>query len=362
MSLKSLKNKKKLYIAIITVLLAAVIVACFAYYFAFAWFATNNAVTSTGMIASLNADNGLRFTNTVTAVHYKLTGDTITYTYSVADDGTLTLKTKETIDYKKTKRITFTFENNTPALKVETSKDNGTTWTEVTDNPYTPYPNLNTVCDDDGTTIGYTYTITGDDSTTETYTEYLISEILPDEFIDVTLGFYLEDASLADKGYSITFADFGTDTDNTFYLENITEKLDTQYGVLPAFKYSTNPEKLTYDETNGWGIVETTTDETTGETTKTWKADTTQYTNFHTDGFYYYKTGRDSDYSVTIVENKEWNDNKNGTLTFRIKEDFTEYYKLLNDTTIDADYNNYLSEKIMSIGQIRLSTGTGTGT
>jgi len=302
----SFKGAKRFYMIAIAAAVIVAITVSLAYFFAYAWFAQNNAVSAGGMIATLNADKGMSFTDTVTAVHYKLTGKKIEYTYSVNDDGTLTLKT-----------------------------DNS---------------------------------------------DYLIESILPGEYIDVKIGFYITDPELKGKSYTVSFNDFAydkgnTETDNTkrentFILlgKNLKDGYkNVVFGVLPAFKWSTNPT----NDTNG------------DDTTSDYKFFHGEYSSADDDttttidetkcGFFYYADGSDdSNYSEEITSGTWGEDNLKQSeatttnfeavyLTFRIKEDFTEYYKLFDSNVTGADYYNYLSDKIMSMN-IRLSTKSTGGT
>lgn len=352
---------KKIYMVVITALLlvaVAVSVACLC----FGWFAENKAVTANGLVASVNADKGMEFTDTVTATHYTVSGDVITYTYKKDSTGNLTLTTKETVNSDKTEKTVVNLAATTPTITLYTLTDSGTSWSDGTSYEYS-------YNETDGT---YTYTVTNEDKTTETvtvYEKYLIDNILPGEYIDVTIGFYLTDSSLQSKGYTITLGDFASEEENTFNLnvnttttENGTTSTSSstkQCGVLPAFK---------------WGIPS----EENGN-------DTTTYTFFHgkydssnnTNGgfFYYINGGDDSTYTETIEKNGTWDDsnlstNGDGTdctsvsFTFRIMEDFTEYYKLFDYTVSGgtAEYDNYLSNKIMNIGQIRLEAKEDSST
>lgn len=291
---KSSAAKKFYTICASAALLMAIVV--FIVYFCFAWYAKNAAVTASGMFASVSTDMGMEFTSTVTAVHHQLSDDTITYTYTKADDGTLTLTGKST-----------------------------------------------------------TYAETGETEDASSVSgEYLIEDILPGEYIDVTIGFYLTDSELVGKDYEISLADFAFESANTFTLsgDNLGNTYNVTYGVLPAFK---------------WRTVSTVGEKDT---------DTTTYTFFHGEysssntsgGFFYYASesggANDSDYSEVITTGTWAEENVIGAenysavpLTFRIKEDFSEYYKIFSYT--NADYSNYLSNKIMSVGQIRLSAKEG---
>lgn len=346
---------------VITALLLVAVAVSVAY-LCFAWFAENKAVTASGMLTSVNADKGMEFTDTVTAIHYTVSGDVITYTYKKDSTGNLTLTTKETVNSDKTEKTIVDLTATTPTITLYTSTDSGTTWSDGT--PYEYSYN-----ETDGI---YTYTVTNEDKTTETvtvYEEYLINNILPEEYIDVTIGFYLTGSSLSlkDKGYTVTLGDFAKESKNVFDLKVNTTTTESSTstssstitcGVLPAFKWRTVTEVGEADTSN-----------------KT-------YTFFHgeydssknSDGgfFYYVNGGDDSTYTETIEDDGEWTENnikgaenfEAVSFTFRIMEDFTEYYKLFDYTVSGgtAEYDNYLSNKIMNIGQIRLAAKEDSST
>lgn len=167
------------------------------------------------------------------------------------------------------------------------------------------------------------------------------ADMIPGEYVDITIKFYAVDKSLANVGYKLSLTDFGTGTKNYFKIKKSGKEQETQYGVLGAFKY---------------GIW--TTNEETGELEA--PADSAlqylrDFSDYENEGYTV-----DTEYKIEICAGTLGGVGEENAITvkFRIQLDFTAYYALLQNE--GADYEDYLSGKILKIGTIMLEPVTTT--
>lgn len=323
--MKMSKTKLKIIQTVLELIVAAVVfgMSCFA------WFAENKNTTASSGNVNVLTDSGFNFYSTVTAVRHYETGALLKNTYTISD-GVLKLT-----------NAVFTADESGEEADPSKSTDDEVK-AQVTE---------------------------GNDM--------LFVNMLPGEYVDITLSVYTVNSDIVGRKYQLSLSGFGCETVNVFNFvhsdeENNETTTDTvRYGVLPAFK---------------WGVVST---DSSG-------SDATSLTYFHsefltenTDAsniFEYYcytdsdgnsVTHDDSAYSQTIYTGT-WTDSNldsdgdgtadngsdsqtAGTITFRIQADFDEYHNFLNTKVNEMnsdgwswDYANYLSEKKLSIGSIKL--------
>ncbi len=156
---------------------------------------------------------------------------------------------------------------------------------------------------------------------------FLFDEMLPGEYVDIKICYTA--IKEVESDYSLSLADFDF-SNGVFEINSVT------YNVLGAFKFK--PISINYYDEDGELIEEDSLDY---DETYMWLQT--------------YTAGTDSINPNEIpVFQDEWKVNfKRAEFTFRIYEDFSQYYRLIN--AIGESVPNQLSEKVLRIGQIRLS-------
>ncbi len=235
----------------------------------FAWYTSNKEVTANGITAMTSSETSIHFKDTVTAKRYSLTGDITTNTYTKQSDGTLIL----------TKQVLY-------------------------------------VAKDDSTT-----TVT--EFATTTY--FSITELLPGEYVDVTVGYYM-DPECNGNTYKLKLTNIVADSFKVQYNE-----VDYTHYVTGAFKHRSLSLK---DEAGN------TPANFTASTEDTW--------------FSSYEINQNDSSTVEVqILNHTWlNSYESLYYTFRITEDFSQYYQLIAKSS--ESYGNLLSEKNFKIGKIYL--------
>lgn len=231
----------------------------------FAWYVTNkktNVTASTGLTADSHL---IHFTDTVLAVRHCLSGDVITNTYERKSNGSLELIRSE-IDYfdsSKTDEVITTFTASQKAFK--------------------------------------------------------ISEILPGEYIDITIGYYM-DESYDGRNYRFRLDNIDADR---FMIDG------KSHYVTGVFKY----KNISLVDNNSNTPSDFTPD--------------TSFTFFNE-----YNIDLDDPLNLRVnLFNHTWdNDYERLYYTFRIQEDFSQYYSLISQAS--TSYGNLLSKKKLSIGNI----------
>ena len=259
--------KKNLIIHIVNLILVFGLIVFFTY----SWYTANDTVKANGITGATSNSEHIHFKPEIKAVRHTLSGDIITNTYRIDSTGRIILT--ESIYYHKKE--------------------------DVTDDPITEF----------------------------SPTQYFdMSEILPGEYIDIEIGYYMDDV-LDGSGYQIKLYDLIKDTPF-----DIDGKLHT---VAGAFKYKTISLK---DEAH--------------------KATTTDVSDFTADSnFTWFETyniaeNYDTSSSVTIL-NHTWNKNYEYLyFTFRIQEDFTQYYRLIGQS--ENSYGRLLSNLDFNIGKFMI--------
>lgn len=233
----------------------------------FGWYVTNSKAEVHGVTGVSASDSSVSMLDDVTAVRYSLNGDITTNKYKKQSGGKLVL---------------------------------------VESTVYTASTNTTETIDE-----------------FEETTYFVITEMLPGEHVDITIG-YTIDSSKDGKNYEI-------------YLKNIVgdefkEKVDgkTHY-VTGAFRY----KNISLKDSNGTDAAGFTAD--------------TEYAWFS--GYAIDKD--DSPALDKVILNHTW-DSDYGSLyyTFSIYEDFTQYYRLIAQA--EHSYGNLLSQKNFNIGEIYL--------
>ena len=230
----------------------------------FAWYVTNSNVSVSGVTGVTANSNYVHFKEDVIAKRTSLNGVITTYTYSIGSGGTLILKR---IDYS----------DSTPSV---------TTFAE------------------------------------EQY--FNIAELLPGEYVDVTIGYYM-DSVMNGKPYTIRLDKINGDT---FTVDQAT------HSAAGAFKYKSMSLK---DEANK-NVADYNITGYIPDVSDTW-FDT--YTN------------RVSDIYPTYRNTLEhtWNNSYTALYyTFRITEDFSQYYRLIGQAEESVD--RLLSNKNFYIGHV----------
>ncbi len=257
-------NKTKLELCKVSVFIILIAVEMgFAISTVFAWFSKNKKVTGSGMSVEVDAKINMKFDGEVIAVRHSLTGEVITNTYGVQEDKVLRLISS------------------------------------VSTNPEYEEPEV---------------------------TNFLFDEMLPGEYVDITVSYISLDDF--DSDYTVSFGAFDF-TNGKYEINSVT------YNVLGAFK--TKLLSLTYyDEDDG--IVSQ-----------------TDYSSSEYEWLLNYTAGINSEEPehIVICEDAWTSEYKKASLTFRVYEDFTQYYRLIN--AIGESIPNQLSEKVLRIGQIRIS-------
>ena len=231
----------------------------------FGWYVTNSKAEVHGVTGVSASDSSVSMLDDVTAVRYSLNGDITTNKYKKQSGGKLVL--------------------------VES-----TIYTAATDT-----------------------TETIDEFEETTY--FVITEMLPGEHVDITIGYKI-DSSKDGKSYEI-------------YLKNIVGDEFVVDGkshyVTGAFRY----KNLTLKDANGDPVSDFTAD--------------TEYTWFSG-----YQINKDDSPALDMpILSHTW-DSDYGSLyySFSIYEDFTQYYRLIAQA--EASYGNLLSRKNFNIGEIYL--------
>lgn len=153
--------------------------------------------------------------------------------------------------------------------------------------------------------------------------EFLFDNMLPGEYVDITISFYIQNADMVGSDYKVVLCGFGTGEENKFTLGE--GETAVTYSILGVYQY---------------GLVEE------GKTpVMSWLREYTVGT-----------PNDDGSYGVTIYSGT-WTAGNVGQenafkITFRIQEDFTHYYELINASGVPFD--KYLSEKKLTIGRILL--------
>lgn len=153
--------------------------------------------------------------------------------------------------------------------------------------------------------------------------EFLFDNMLPGEYVDITISFYIQNADMVGSDYKVVLCGFGTGEENKFTLGE--GETAVTYSILGVYQYG-----LVKD-----GVVQP----------MQWLRE--------------YKLNEendDSSYSVVIYTGT-WAENNVGEanavqITFRIQEDFSHYYELISQSGVPFD--KYLSEKKLTIGRILL--------
>lgn len=257
--------------SLISSIISASLCALLLIFSVFAWYVTNSTAEATGLTGVTSENHSIHFTNSVTAVRYSLNGDITTNTYTRSSTGELTLTT---------------------SVFYDASDDTTTT-----------------------TTSGFTST------------KFAINELLPGEYVDITIGYFV-DAVNDGKDYSVSLKSISADSFDIAYNEDGQTRKHYASG---AFKYKSISLKDSNDQTPS---------DFTADTDSSWI--TTYDIN-------------SNDTLITQIKVLEhtW-DNDYGTLyyTFRIEEDFTQYYSLI--AASPKSYANVLSTKNFNIGMIFL--------
>ncbi len=274
-------DKRQLHIFFsVASLMFSIVLALSAVSICFGWFSFSEQAQSEGIGTSLHDGQDMKFASAVIAVRHYLTNATLTNTYRKAEDGSLSLESSV----------------------------------------YDPGDSE------------------GEETTQTPGADFLFTEMLPGEYVDVTVGIYLKNKSLVGKNYELSLGKFGTAEENRFTLVDFDgNPLEGgPYGVLGVFR---------------WGIVEENAD---------------PEMHWFRDGITSIEGQNgekgDADYSVAILSGV-WAEANIGeanakSVTFRIEEDFTHYYAFLNEKNKQgAGYSNYLSEKKLSIGSVMLREG-----
>ena len=258
--------KKNLIIHIINLILVLGLIVFFTY----SWYTANDTVKANGITGATSNSEQIHFKPELRSIRHNLSGDIITNTYRIDSTGRIILTRSEYYNKKEdTTDITTEF------------------------NP----------------------------------TQYFdMSEILPGEYIDIEIGYYMDD-ELDGTTYQIKLYDLKKDTPF-----NIDGKLHT---VAGAFKYKTISLK----------------DDAHKETT-TNVSDFTADTNFTWFETYNIAENYDRASSVTIL-NHTWNKNYEYLyFTFRIQEDFIQYYRLISQS--ENSYGRLLSNLNFNIGKFMI--------
>ena len=158
-------------------------------------------------------------------------------------------------------------------------------------------------------------------------TEYFnMKEILPGEYIDIEIGYYMDDV-LDGSGYQIKLYDLIKDTPFVVDGKNHT--------VAGAFKYKTLSLK---DEAHK--NTDTNVSDFTADSAFTW---------FET---YNINEDYNESSSVTILNHTWDKDYEYLYFTFRIQEDFSQYYRLISQS--ENSYGRLLSRKNFGIGKFMI--------
>lgn len=235
----------------------------------FAWYITNQTANATGITAVTSNDSSVSFIDDVTAIRYNLNGDITTNTYQRQSGGRLVLK----------KSVIYTAETDT------------------------------------------TETITEFEETTY----FVMTELLPGEYVDITIGFNMTEKQDG-KNFRIMLRDITADS---FNVDGYT------HYVTGAFKYKSLALKDEAHKNTDTNISSFTPDE--------------NYTWLNTYSINQHDSGT---LDITTLTSTWDNDYGNLYYTFRIYEDFTQYYRLIGQAT--NSYGNLLSNKNLFIGEIYL--------
>lgn len=233
----------------------------------FGWYVSNRETSITGVSASTGSGSPINILNEVTAVRHNLTGNTITDTYTRnSSDGVLYL----------TKRITRDVTGQEPTTTTET------------------------------------YTLADKKS-------FNINELLPGEYVDITVGFNMNSGNNG-KEYAIELYNV---TGEAFMVDTYT------HYATGAFKYAS----VSLANEAGTKIVD--------------NSASLSYTWFNE----YSISANDSlELSHSLIEGS-WQDSyENLYYTFRIYEDFSQYYNLISQAS--GSYGALLSKKKVTIGSI----------
>lgn len=264
-------NSKK--INLISSIISASLCLLLLIFTVFAWYVTNSTATASGITAVTAGNNSIHFTNTVIAVRHSLNGDITTNTYTRDGGGDLTLTKSEFFDSS------------------------------------------------DGTT---TTTTSGFESTA-----FSIKEMLPGEYVDITIGYYVDEINDG-KDYSVAFKSIASDSFNIAYSED-NKNLTHKHYAAGAFKYRSI--SLTY----GNNLT---------------PADFTADTESHWFTTYNINSDDTVTSQIKVLEHTWNNDYEVLNYTFRIEEDFSQYYSLIAASPVS--YANILSKKNFNIGMIFL--------
>lgn len=235
----------------------------------FAWYTANDTVKATGITGMTASEDCIHFKDTVTAKRYGLSGSTEENTYTKQSDGSLLL-TRQVIYDASTGTIT---------------------------------------------------TITSFEE--DTY--FSITELLPGEYVDITLGYYM-DSQCNGYNYNLKLKNIIADSFKVDY-----NGVDYTHYVSGAFKYKSMSLK---DEE--------------GET----PANFTPASNFTWFSSYNISQNDSETVEVDLLHHTWLNSYEALYYTFRISEDFTQYYQLIGQSTVS--YGNLLSRKRFRIGSVYL--------
>jgi len=236
----------------------------------FAWYINNQSAQASNITAVTSNDSQVNFIDEVKAVRYNLTGDIITNTYERESGGRLVLK----------KSVIYTAETDT------------------------------------------TETITE----FETKTYFVMTEMLPGEYVDITIGFSMTDKNDG-RNFRIMLRDITADS---FVVDGYT------HYVTGAFKYrSMSLKDEAHKNTANYNVTGFTPD-----------SDYTWMNN------YYIDRNDSSTLDITTMTHTWDIDYENLYYTFRVYEDFTQYYRLIGQAS--NSYGNLLSQKNLNVGEIYL--------
>lgn len=256
-------NKKniRLILNIITLLTTGVLLVISA----FAWYITNKEVRATGITAVSASDDTVEILDTVIAKRFCLNEDTITDTYKKTN-GNLVLQKEEI----------YTKATNTTEVITEF----------------------------------------------ETIEYFRVKEMLPGEYVNITLGYKMDKDNNAYKIHlrNITGGEFTVDGYNHY--------------VTGVFRY----QSLSLKDKAGNDVADFTPDE-----------DYTWFSGYKIDE-------NDSEALEQVILEHTWkNSYEELYYTFSITEDFSQYYKLISQA--QNSYGNLLSQKNFNIGEIFIYVG-----
>ena len=187
--------------SLISSIISASLCALLLIFSIFAGYVTNSTASVEGITGVTSGNNSIHFTDTVVAKRYCLNGDIITNTYRRNSAGELTL-------------IQSVFED-------------------------------------------YSESTSSTQSSGFTSTSFSINELLPGEYVDITIGYYVDEVNDG-KDYSVSFKSITADTFNVVYDED--NHSHTHY-ASGAFKYQSidlkdsnnqTPSDFTPDSESTW--------------------------------------------------------------------------------------------------------------